>query len=1404
MLTEKPSVARDIAKVMGASSRGDGFYFGNGYAVTWAVGHLVELMEPHEMDPQWKRWSFSQLPMLPSTWPTRVVERTRKQFKVVQKVLHARTATEVIAATDAGREGELIFRLIYDAVGCRLPIRRLWISSLTDDAIRKGFHNLLPGEDFDALADSAMGRSRADWLVGMNLSRAYSLAYDGAFSVGRVQTPTLAMIVDREKKIRDFIPEAYFEVLASFGDDKSEEVKGEKNEQYVGKYILPMNDEEKFEAEIAYKAEKAEGKKPRKPSLMTSRLPNDEAAKHIVKVVKDQPATVTKVEREKKKMPSPRLYDLTELQRHANRLYGMTAAHTLKIAQALYQEKKLLTYPRTDARVISKDVAKNLAGPLKAIEGRYDAELLHSSTGEMLNRRFVDDTKVTDHHAIIPTDKKAAAGNLSQDEERIYDMVCRRLLQAWHDPWVTSTTTVHTEVEPKDDQQTTLSEKYAFVSKGTEEVDRGWKVLDIALRRATKNNDDEPLPSGFRKGQKKHVEDAKSDKKKTRPPKRLTEATLLTAMETAGRTLDDKSLSSAMKERGLGTPATRAQIIETLLRREYVERDKKNFVATEKGVFLIDAVHPQVKDPAMTGEWERSLRLMEGGEEKLDKFTSTIEKYVNDVVNVVSSAPPPKDAGKFSKWEVSSGTSSESSSRIERPDFSAQHTGGSGGENVRTSSSSRHENAKISADVSAEAPLTRLGFKGALTRDQLPELLQKAFGFSEFRAVQEQVCGALVEGEDVLLVMPTGAGKSLCYQLPGIARGGPTLVVCPLIALMDDQVQHLLDFGFRAAAIHSGLRREDARNAAQAYANGQLDFLFIAPERFSVRGFPQWLQKHPPALLAVDEAHCISQWGHDFRPDYRTLGQHLQMLTETPVVALTATATPRVQDDIVEQLGFRRRQQCFIHGFRRTNIAVEMVQMTPKGRPLAVKDILQNEECRPAIVYCPTRKQAEEIAEELLKVTPAVAYHAGLDGALRESIQSAFLGGELDVIVATIAFGMGIDKSNVRTVVHTGLPGSVEGYYQEIGRAGRDGKSSRAVLLHSYIDRKLHETFFERDYPEAKDVERVGLALQRKLKTGPLPLDEAHQRLPLPKKRRRRDNDPFMVFLDKLVAHDAVRVDHDEVRLGEATDWAKRYASQRAHREAQLSLTGKLVEGHACRMRALVDHFGDQTDSGAPCGICDICDPESTLLSSLREPTSSETNLATRILARLPDRNGISVGACFKDTGNGVDRNVFQQVLTGLGGAGLLFTYTDVFEHDGRSIPFTKMHRVVDVVPDHEEGWLNLLQGALRIPEFASFGSSSTTKGRKKSGTRRKTEEKKTVSFSGAEENLFQALRDWRTKTSKKLRKKPFMVLTDATLQALVEEQPTSTNALLGVAGIGPKKLTDYGDAILEIVAAYH
>ncbi|MCP3963533.1 MAG: DNA topoisomerase III [bacterium] len=1363
VLAEKPSVARDIARALGAGKRGDGYRYGNGYAVTWAIGHLATLAQPHEIDPAWRAWRRERLPMLPRQWPLVIPERTRDQFELVRKVLNSEKVERVICATDAGREGELIFRYIYEAAGCEKPVSRLWISSLTAEAIRRGFANLRDGREYEPLADAARGRSRADWLVGMNLSRACTLAYgrqtDETLTVGRVQTPTLAMVVERELEIRAFVPKEYLEVVAVFRPEdgtKGAPADGDDLATYDGTW---------FRGD--------------KPIAEARRLPPDgEEAGKIVERAKTGRAEIESIRAERKKLPPPLLYDLTELQRHANRLYGFSARKTLDLAQKLYEQRKLLSYPRTDSRHLSKDVATTLGEVVQAIREPYE-ELLAPGTGEKpLSRRYVDDAKVTDHHAIIPTTTAAAGLALSGDERKIYDLVCRRLLAAWHDTHVWSVTTVITRITTPPDEPTEEETGEPIVdryhARGSMVVEVGWKVLDVGYgkKAPAKGKGEKPgrgkskagspaaadqeLPPALEDGQSLEVTDARALEKKTRPPKRFTEATLLTAMETAGKTLDDKELSAAMKESGLGTPATRAEIIETLLRREYIERQRKTLVATDRGIRLIEVVHPLVKSPAMTGEWEARLKQIQRGDGDLESFMAGIEAYVREVVEGVFSQPTTPSASVLT------------------PPF---EKGGPGG--ISPSEGGRGRPAP--RDRSPTPP------------DQLGELLESAFGHDRFRPYQEAACRAVTEGHDALLVMPTGAGKSLCYQLPGLARAGTTLVISPLIALMEDQVAKLQEVGLAAERIHSGRTRLDSRRVCRDYLDGKLDFLFIAPERLSVPGFPEMLAKRKPVLIAVDEAHCISQWGHDFRPDYRMLGGRLPLLRPAPVISLTATATPVVQDDIAEQLALAKPKR-FIHGFRRTNIAVEVAEMRPSLRRDAVHQVLSDPGRRPAIVYAPSRKEADALGEELRAVFPAAAYHAGMIAANRDRVQAAFLGGEIEVIVATIAFGMGIDKPDVRTVIHTGLPGTLEGYYQEIGRAARDGEPSRAILLYSYADRRTHEFFHARDYPDIDVLKQLYGALTEEK----VPADLLEHRLDL-------DEETFQKALEKLWIHGGAIVDPEENVARGKPGWKRPYLEQRNNKLFQLEQITRFAQSRDCRMLHLVRHFGDQEDSGEHCGWCDVCAAGSCLVRKFRSPSAPEVSAMGRILQALSEWDNQGTGQLFKKSceGTSIDRNAFERVLSGLVLAELVATHDDSFLKDGRTIRFQR----AALTPAASRVGLGTLQ-EIMLPEEpkkakrkkkAKKRTKRRTAGKKTPRRRRTSEPPATLPGKGAE--IYEALKAWRLTEARRRRIPAFRVMTNRTMGEIAAGSPRSEGELLAVHGVGPTIVQKYAKKLLAIVA---
>ncbi len=674
----------------------------------------------------------------------------------------------------------------------------------------------------------------------------------------------------------------------------------------------------------------------------------------------------------------------------------------------------------------------------------------------------------------------------------------------------------------------------------------------------------------------------------------------------------------------------------------------------------------------------------------------------------------------------------------------------------------------------------------------LSNLLHQVFGFPGFRANQEAVCRAATDGRDVLLVMPTGAGKSLCYQLPAIARGGTALVISPLIALMDDQAAKLSALGLRVARIHSGLSREDSRQACRDYLGGTLQFLFIAPERMRVPGFPQMLAKRKPALIAIDEAHCISQWGHDFRPDYRTLGDHLPALRPAPVIALTATATPTVQKDIAAQLRLAD-PALFIHGFRRHNLAIEVVEMSKPRRSQFTVDLLKKSDSRPAIVYAPSRKAAEELSSQLGR--GAAAYHAGLDPATRERVQRHFLAGSLEVVVATIAFGMGIDKADVRTVVHTALPGSVEAYYQEIGRAGRDGNTSRTVLLHSFADRKMHDFFLERDYPAPTELARLARTLT-----------DFFQEPDALRKRLRMDVETFDRTAEKLVAQGAAAFDiSGNLRATENKSWQSGYDKQLAFRRAQIDAMARYAETPQCRMTALIQHFGDTTDGLRPCGHCDFCSPERATAQAFHEPTTQEDRQLRSILRALDGQSPRATGKLHTDLALGIDRKQFDLYLNALTRAGLIAITTDTFTNTEGNVINFKRASLSQEGRNRDEG--DSL--AVMLPDQDDT-STDKTKRKQKSSTRTGLSSRPEARRAAAErpaappmtadqKALEQRLRDWRKAEAAKTGKPAFIVFGDAVLTNIVHAQPTTMTELQTVSGIGPEKADRYGAHIIAI-----
>ncbi len=588
VLAEKPSVARDIARVLGAREAGEGCLKGSGYVVTWALGHLVTQCNPDEIDPRWKAWRRDTLPILPEEIPLKVVPTAaaRKQFALVKKILNAPQVERIVCATDAGREGELIFRRIYAFARCRKPVFRLWISSMTEEAIAEGFARLREGAAYDGLYASALCRSEADWLVGMNGSRAFTLRYDSLLSVGRVQTPTLSLLVQRAREIERFVPEDYFEVCARFSPG------------YKGTYV------------------DAQGK---------TRLKTREEAEQIAQAVRGREGFVERVESARQSQMPPLLYDLTTLQREANARYGLTAQATLDLAQALYEKHKVLTYPRTDSRHLPHDMRPKVQKVFQSLPEPYREWVPAPERAADPGKRVFDDAKITDHHAIVPTGR--APGSLTENERRIFDLVVRQLLAAFYPPMVSETVTVLTNVEGR-----------RFRSVGKTVLDPGWQAVKPPLKpRAAE--EEQTLPA-LSQGQQARAERADVLAKRTEPPKPYTENTLLAAMENAGRFVEDEELRRQLKDRGLGTPATRAAILERLIEVGYVQRAKKSLLPTEKGKLLISVVPEPLASPETTGRWEKGLADIARGQMDPARFMDSIRRYCAFLCAAADSAPP--------------------------------------------------------------------------------------------------------------------------------------------------------------------------------------------------------------------------------------------------------------------------------------------------------------------------------------------------------------------------------------------------------------------------------------------------------------------------------------------------------------------------------------------------------------------------------------------------------------------------------------------------------------------------------------------------------------------------------------------------------------------------------------------
>ena len=598
-IAEKPSVGRDIARVLGANTQHDGFMEGNGYCVTWTFGHLCALLDPHEYNEQWKGWNLSSLPMVPTRFGIKVSDDKgiQKQFNTIKDLIAK--ATEVINCGDAGQEGELIQRWVYQKAGCKVPVKRLWISSLTEDAIREGFQKLKDQSEYQRLYEAGMMRAIGDWLLGMNATRAYTLRYAKGvgkdrqvLSIGRVQTPTLALIVKRQHEIEHFVPRTYWELKTIYRDTT-------------------------FSAQLPVEED----------DYAITSLDKGQA---LVDSIKELPLEITSVEKKKGTEFAPRLFDLTSLQVECNKKFGLSADDTLKVIQSLY-EKHVTTYPRVDTTYLSDDIYPKVPATLQGIkdyfpqvapllplkaDGKKGADSLPKS------KKVFDNKKVTDHHAIIPTGQRP--DNLSELERKVYNMVALRFIAAFYPDCEVSNTTVLAKAGEID-----------FKVTGRQILKMGWREIFAKEKQEDEPQEEQKSLPAFVKGES-GPHQPQLQEKTTTPPKYYTEATLLRAMETAGKTVDDEELRDAMKENGIGRPSTRAAIIEKLFQRKYIVREKKNIHATELGINLIHTIiSPLLKSAELTGLWEKKLREIERGTFTAQQFLDELKQMTSEVVHEV-------------------------------------------------------------------------------------------------------------------------------------------------------------------------------------------------------------------------------------------------------------------------------------------------------------------------------------------------------------------------------------------------------------------------------------------------------------------------------------------------------------------------------------------------------------------------------------------------------------------------------------------------------------------------------------------------------------------------------------------------------------------------------------------------
>ncbi|MDD9952056.1 MAG: RecQ family ATP-dependent DNA helicase [Zetaproteobacteria bacterium] len=1235
IIAEKPIVAEAIANALGGFRHQGQYYESESILLSWTKGHVASFPLPNQLSARYRSWDLSHLPIVPTGWQPVAKKSAQAQIALLQRLAARPEIQHLVCATDAAREGELIFRFLYQLSGWTHPVQRFWTASLTPKAICTAFTQMKPSTAFDDLYQSAVARAQADWLVGINFSRGCTSLLGERFPVGRVQTPTLSLVAQRDRKIREFKEEKYRELKVVCSTEE------ERQAANLMCLDLPVKDSA---AQFVGWLLRAASLRTKCPDLGMSwfkdwsqtRRYTDSRQELALQLRQfcDQDLYVLYCKKEQVHLKPPLLPDLVTIQKYANRFFGYTAQQTLDVMQALYERHKVISYPRTDCRYLASDDLDTFRESLVALRKLFPLYVSKLDFAHWERQRYVSDAQATDHHAIVPTGKLLTSSELG--EKRLFDLVCRLSLATFLEPYVREHRYLVVGAQP-------LS-TWVGLSHETVTLSLGWKSCLADLHKTTATDKETKYPlQDVAVGQPVWVVAGRVRTGATVPPQAFSDATLLSCMEMGGAS---EEVSRESRPRcGIGTAATRAGVLESLIGGGYLCREGKKITSTAKAEELLQCVPPQLQDCSLTKDWEESLEDISLGRKDKKEFLQNVVHFVTTGTEILTQLQKaPQIAGADNSFE----------------------------ENIlHMAGDEQRQDVAVTQESVTQAE--QVG--------DLHATLARVFAMKDFRPGQEEIAREVVAGRNGLVIMPTGSGKSLCYLLPGYVRQGPVLVISPLISLIEDQVLKLTKLNLNAFSVHSGLSSAEQNEIARKYCAGEVDFLYFAPERLRSPYFVRLLQRQQPSLIAIDEAHCVSEWGHDFRVDYRYLGQRLACFVGVPRMAVTATAAPAVKHDIVEQLVLGTEYAEVIRGFWRGNLAIQVATLESYRRVAAASRFLEKQAHLPAIIYVARKADAEDIARQLAPRFRAACYHGGMDREVRRKVLNAFLAHEIEVVVATIAFGMGVDKANVRAVIHMTLPDSLASYYQQIGRAGRDGLLAQTVLFYSESDLQFRRIMFAQTYPELSKLRRGLQCVQKK----PLEWLDFCERLT----EMKLDG-----FADRFVHWGAVECVQQPdgvwwVKSCADASWEERYLERRKIKNLEIEqMYGFCFNTSDCRMAQLIRYFGD--DGKQACGHCDVCAGHERL-DKILVPHQRPDAQMTRIILQSVIRKGFwSRGKLLAEVQKKVDITPadFDLALEYLAHQGKILVESASFEKAGRTQYYLKICPARSHTPYRRKGVL--------------------------------------------------------------------------------------------------------------------